>query len=294
MAQSIANVTRIAPLTQAYVTDLAKFGANATQTKSALAALNTAEQQAQRLTQQAGNAASQAAGQFAQATAAAHDYARALNSINGTKVETLYVVTNFVSTGYAGPGGVGHRVGGGAHGGAVTGGSGIIPSFAGGGALPGFAPGVDSILAALSPGEAILNPYAARALGSGVSQLAEHHRHGTAAGRRRRGERRPSGRAAGRWRRTTSTSTWTARKSTPPSSRPATRTRHGTGGPHRPVYSWPAGRLTGVRLRPAPACGVQLSRSRSCGGGCRSMTECPLACRSARGVAHRTLDIGIP
>jgi len=73
----------------------------------------------------------------------------------------------------------------GAHGGMV-GPSGIIPGFAGGGILPGFEPGVDRILAALSPGEAVLNPYAVRMLGAeGVNWLnraAEHGGTGTGAG----------------------------------------------------------------------------------------------------------------
>ena len=164
MAQAILNVTRIAPLTQAYVTDLSRFGANASQTKDALSALNSAEQRAQQLTQQAGNAATRAAGQFAQAAASIHNYVGALDNIP-SRVETD-VITNYVSTGYSGPGGVGHRVG--AHGGMV-GSYGIIPSFAGGGVIPGFSPGNDNMLALLSRGESILNPYATRALGADTS-----------------------------------------------------------------------------------------------------------------------------
>ena len=58
-------------------------------------------------------------------------------------------------------------------------GAGIIPSFAGGGALPGFQPGVDSILAALSPGEGVLTPYAMRMIGGApalnwLNSMAEH------------------------------------------------------------------------------------------------------------------------
>jgi SLT domain-containing protein/phage-related protein len=40
-----------------------------------------------------------------------------------------------------------------------------IPHFAGGGVLPGYAPGVDSILARVSPGEAVLVPELVRAIG---------------------------------------------------------------------------------------------------------------------------------
>lgn len=38
-------------------------------------------------------------------------------------------------------------------------------AFAGGGIIPGYAPGVDSVLAMLSPGEAVLRPEVARAIG---------------------------------------------------------------------------------------------------------------------------------
>jgi hypothetical protein len=73
--------------------------------------------------------------------------------------------------------------GGGAHGG-VVGPYGVIPSFAGGGALPGFAPGVDSILAALSPGEGVLTPYAMRMIGGpqALNWLNSMAEHGSSAG----------------------------------------------------------------------------------------------------------------
>ncbi len=179
MAQAILNVTRIAPLTQAYVGDLQRYGANATQTKNALATLNAAEQRAQQLTREAGNAATQAAGQFSHAAGLIDAYVGALDRIPRS-VETN-VVTNYVSTGYSGPGGVGHRVG--AHGGMV-GASGIVPSFAQGGVLPGFAPGVDNMLALLSGGESILNPYATQMLGGkpAIDWLNSTAWHGGASG----------------------------------------------------------------------------------------------------------------
>jgi phage-related minor tail protein len=42
-----------------------------------------------------------------------------------------------------------------------------IPKFARGGILPGYSPGVDSLVAAVSPGEAIMRPEFTRAVGSG-------------------------------------------------------------------------------------------------------------------------------
>ncbi|GCD99864.1 CHAP domain-containing protein [Embleya hyalina] len=43
---------------------------------------------------------------------------------------------------------------------------GDLPRYAAGGVLPGYAPGVDSVLAMLSPGESVLRPEVTRALGS--------------------------------------------------------------------------------------------------------------------------------
>ena len=174
MAQAILNVTKVGPLTQAYVYDLDHLGANSTTTKNALARLNAAEGEAAKLTRQAGNSAQTTAAQLHQEREAALELAKSLYGIP-SHVQTD-VVTNFTSTGYAGAGALGHHVG--AHGGMVTG-TGIIPSFAGGGSLPGFAPGVDSILAALSPGEGVLTPYALRMIGgpsalNWLNTMAEH------------------------------------------------------------------------------------------------------------------------
>lgn len=47
-----------------------------------------------------------------------------------------------------------------------------IPQFAGGGVLPGYAPGVDSIMAAVSPGEAIMVPEFTRGVGSSWVHMA--------------------------------------------------------------------------------------------------------------------------
>ncbi|WP_395109778.1 hypothetical protein [Actinomadura sp. SCN-SB] len=50
---------------------------------------------------------------------------------------------------------------------AGVGGIGKIPRLAKGGILPGYAPGVDSLIAAVSPGEAVMRPEFTRAVGSG-------------------------------------------------------------------------------------------------------------------------------
>jgi hypothetical protein len=53
--------------------------------------------------------------------------------------------------------------------GGIVGGGGVIQhSFAGGGVVPGYAPGVDSRFALVSPGEGILRPEVVRALGAGT------------------------------------------------------------------------------------------------------------------------------
>lgn len=57
----------------------------------------------------------------------------------------------------------------GAASGGIVGGGGVIQhSFAGGGVVPGYAPGVDSRIARVSPGEGILRPEVVRALGAGT------------------------------------------------------------------------------------------------------------------------------
>ena len=62
-----------------------------------------------------------------------------------------------------------------------TGGGGIgVPRFGGGGLIPGYAPGLDIIPAVLSPGEAVLTPGAARALGhTTINRLNAAHRPNT-------------------------------------------------------------------------------------------------------------------
>ena len=47
-----------------------------------------------------------------------------------------------------------------------------IPKFATGGIMPGYSPGVDSLIAAVSPGEAIMRPEFTRAVGSGFVHTA--------------------------------------------------------------------------------------------------------------------------
>lgn len=47
-----------------------------------------------------------------------------------------------------------------------------IPKFASGGIMPGYSPGVDSLIAAVSPGEAIMRPEFTRAVGSGFVSTA--------------------------------------------------------------------------------------------------------------------------
>ena len=53
-----------------------------------------------------------------------------------------------------------------------------IPKFASGGVMPGYSPGVDSLIAAVSPGEAIMRPEFTRAVGSGfvlkANDVARH------------------------------------------------------------------------------------------------------------------------
>lgn len=58
-----------------------------------------------------------------------------------------------------------------------------LPHFANGGILPGFSPGNDSIMAMLSPGEAVLRPEAVRALGAGfINRLNSGAASGTLGG----------------------------------------------------------------------------------------------------------------
>lgn len=165
------NIMKQSGLNQAistYASDLDTLGPKNQATVAALhrmqQAYNTAASDAAHASQATagfGDAASTAGGKANAAARAIDNYISALDHIP-SRVETE-VVTNYTSTGYSGPGGVGHRVG--AHGGMV-GSYGIIPSFAGGGVIPGFSPGNDNMLAALSAGESILNPYATRALGA--------------------------------------------------------------------------------------------------------------------------------
>jgi hypothetical protein len=87
----------------------------------------------------------------AQARTAAAQVQQLENMINALHSKTITIQTYMVTTGIS--------VGGGNR---IRGGAGGLQH---GGVLPGYQPGVDSIPAMLSPGEAILNPYATRALG---------------------------------------------------------------------------------------------------------------------------------
>jgi hypothetical protein len=168
MSSAIIKTENISGKTATYIQDLNKYGAQSSITKKAQDDLNNALTTAQKLETEVTSATSKATGEFGAmagklsgplATALAN-YLGYLSKIPATVTTTIDL--NTVSTGYAGPGSAGHHVG--AHGGMVVP-SGIIPSFAGGGAIPGYAPGNDSVLAMLSPGEGILTPQALRALG---------------------------------------------------------------------------------------------------------------------------------
>jgi hypothetical protein len=124
---------------------------------------------------QAGNEAQTAAGKMHLAAVDANAFAGALSGLKSPPpivISTVYTTSGAAAN--ANP--LLHPKG--AHGGMVTG-YGIIPSFAGGGALPGFSPGVDNILAALSPGEGVLTPYAMQMIGGApalnwLNSMAEH------------------------------------------------------------------------------------------------------------------------
>ncbi len=94
MAQAINNTTRIAPLTQAYISDLNRYGSNAWQTKAAQAALNTAEQEGARLAREAGNAAATAGGQMSTAARYAHALAQAIADIPSQKTVDIQIVSS--------------------------------------------------------------------------------------------------------------------------------------------------------------------------------------------------------
>jgi hypothetical protein len=151
---------------QAYTQDLVNLGPHNQKTIQDLHSMN----QAYNLAAQAAAHGSQATKNFGPPTDRAGQAAKSAgdkvsflaHNIDMLHSKTISVTTNFMTSGsnpYAG--GISGR---GAHGGVVTSQT-IVPGFAGGGALPGFEPGVDSILAALSPGEGVLNPWAMRMIG---------------------------------------------------------------------------------------------------------------------------------
>lgn len=97
-----------------------------------------------------GNSAQAAGGKMSAAAAQAHNLGSAISSLHS---RTITVTTVFSYTGHLPGGGtIAYPVRAAQH----------------GGIIPGFQPGVDSVPAMLSPGEAVLNPYATRALGPGL------------------------------------------------------------------------------------------------------------------------------
>jgi hypothetical protein len=172
MSSAIVKTEGISGKTATYIKDLNTYGADSTKTKGAQTALNNALEQAQKLTGEvsaatakAGDAAQTAAGKIHNEAISAQLLGKYLLSIpkNVSTVITTTYASVYTSTGAAANANVLLHPKA-AHGGMVIAG-GIIPSFAGGGAIPGFSPGNDNILAALSAGEGVLNPYAMRMIG---------------------------------------------------------------------------------------------------------------------------------
>jgi hypothetical protein len=172
LAGDIIKFSGVASAVQKYTQDLSNTNTPATTLHQDISNISNALQHEQTMqaaaTQgmnQAQKAASGLAGTISGPLAnALANYLRYLTKIPSHVTTTI--AQNYVSTGYAGAGAAGHHVGGmGARGG-IVGAGGIIPSFQAGGVLPGYAPGMDSIMAMLSPGEGVLNPYAVQAVGA--------------------------------------------------------------------------------------------------------------------------------
>jgi hypothetical protein len=191
MSAAIVKTVGVSEKTSAYIKDLNTYGADSSKTKGAQAALNNALAEAQKLTGEvssatakAGDAAQTAAGKIHNEAISAQLLGKYLLSIpkNVSTVVTTTYSSVYTSTGAAANANVLLHPKA-AHGGMVIAG-GIIPSFAGGGAIPGFSPGNDNILAALSAGEGVLNPYAMRMIGGapGLNWLNAAGEHGGGSG----------------------------------------------------------------------------------------------------------------
>ena len=177
ISANIIKQTGLNEKIEAYAQDLTTLGPHNQATISALHQMQTAYNEAAQAAKQGadatknfGDAASTTVGQIHGEMTAVQALQTAINNLHGKTVNIQIESTEFLHTVATGTKS--------AHGGMVSP-MGVLPGYAGGGVIPGFEPGVDRIMALLSAGEGILNPYAVQMLGGApavnwLNRAAEH------------------------------------------------------------------------------------------------------------------------